>query len=132
MISDKSFMDMAVVVADNSKCIRAKVGAVIVKEGNVIAIGYNGTPKGWPNDCEEDGITKKEVLHAESNAIAKCAASDSNATDSTMYVTHSPCIDCAKMIIQSGIKRVCYRQKYNTLDGVGLLIRHGIDTEQIV
>lgn len=132
MIPDKIFMDIAEVIASNSKCIRAKVGAIIVKENNIIAIGYNGTPKGWPNDCEENGVTKKEVLHAESNALAKCAGSQNSALDSTMYITHSPCPDCAKIIIQSGIKRVCYKQKYNDLVGVGMLIRHGLETEQIV
>ena len=87
MIPDKIFMEIAEVIASNSKCTRAKVGSIIVKENNIIAIGYNGTPKGWPNDCEENGVTKKEVLHAESNALAKCAGSQNSCL---LYTSPSP------------------------------------------
>ena len=127
------FMKMAELVAGQSYCKRAQVGAVIVKDGNVIAIGYNGTPSGWPNICEDDsGRTKEEVLHAESNAIAKCARSVSSSDGAHLYVTHSPCVDCAKLIIQSGIGKVFYKVSYRDLRGIGMLIMHGIDCEQVV
>ena len=127
------FMKMAELVAGQSYCKRAQVGAVIVKDGNVIAIGYNGTPSGWPNICEDDsGRTREEVLHAESNAIAKCARSVSSSDGAHLYVTHSPCVDCAKLIIQAGIGKVFYKVKYRDLRGIGMLIMHGIDCEQVV
>jgi len=127
------FMKMAELVADQSYCKRAQVGAVIVKDGNVIAIGYNGTPSGWPNICEDDsGRTREEVLHAESNAIAKCARSVSSSDGAHLYVTHSPCVDCAKLIIQAGIGKVFYKVTYRDLRGIGMLIMHGIDCEQVV
>jgi len=127
------FMKMAELVAGQSYCKRAQVGAVIVKDGNVIAIGYNGTPSGWPNICEDDsGRTREEVLHAESNAIAKCARSVSSSDGAHLYVTHSPCVDCAKLIIQAGIGKVFYKVTYRDLRGIGMLIMHGIDCEQVV
>lgn len=127
------FMKMAELVAGQSYCNRAQVGAVIVKDGNVIAIGYNGTPSGWPNICEDDsGRTREEVLHAESNAIAKCARSVSSSDGAHLYVTHSPCVDCAKLIIQAGIGKVFYKVTYRDLRGIGMLIMHGIDCEQVV
>lgn len=126
-------MKIAELVAGQSYCKRAQVGAVIVKDGNVIAIGYNGTPSGWPNICEDDsGRTREEVLHAESNAIAKCARSVSSSDGAYLYVTHSPCVDCAKLIIQAGIVKVFYKLTYRDLRGVGVLIMHGIDCEQVV
>ena len=127
------FMKMAELVAGQSYCKRAQVGAVIVKDGNVIAIGYNGTPSGWPNICEDDsGRTREEVLHAESNAIAKCARSVSSSDGAHLYVTHSPCVDCAKLIIQAGIGKVFYKVTYRDLRGIGMLIMHGIYCEQVV
>ena len=127
------FMKMAELVAGQSYCKRAQVGAVIVKDWNVIAIGYNGTPSGWPNICEDDsGRTREEVLHAESNAIAKCARSVSSSDGAHLYVTHSPCVDCAKLIIQAGIVKVLYKVTYRDLRGIGMLIMHGIDCEQVV
>jgi len=126
-------MKMAELVAGQSYCKRAQVGAVIVKDGNVIAIGYNGTPSGWPNICEDDsGRTREEVLHAESNAIAKCARSVSSSDGAHLYVTHSPCVDCAKLIIQAGIGKVFYKVTYRDLRGIGMLIMHGIYCEQVV
>ena len=127
------FMKMTELVAGQSYCKRAQVGAVIVKDGNVIAIGYNGTPSGWPNICEDDsGRTREEVLHAESNAIAKCARSVSSSDGAHLYVTHSPCVDCAKLIIQAGIGKVFYKVTYRDLRGIGMLIMHGIYCEQVV
>ena len=126
-------MKMAELVAGQSYCKRAQVGAVIVRDGNVIAIGYNGTPSGWPNICEDDsGRTREEVLHAESNAIAKCARSVSSSDGAHLYVTHSPCVDCAKLIIQAGIVKVFYKVTYRDLRGIGMLIMHGIYCEQVV
>ena len=105
-------MEIAKVVSEQSKCNRSKVGAILVKEGNIIAIGYNGTPSGFCNDCEQDDVTLPEVLHAESNAIAKCARSTSSADKATLYTTLSPCFECCKLIIQAGISRVVYKELY--------------------
>jgi dCMP deaminase len=112
MSRDQLYMDLAVVVAQQSKCKRAQVGAILVKDGNVIAIGYNGTPSGFCNDCEAEDETLPEVLHAESNAIAKCARSTSSANKATLYTTLSPCFECCKLIIQAGISRVVYKEFY--------------------
>jgi len=112
MNKDKFFMNVAKIVAEQSKCNRSKVGAILVKEGNIIAIGYNGTPSGFCNDCEHEDVTLPEVLHAESNAIAKCARSTSSADKSTIYTTMSPCFECSKLIIQAGITRVVYKYQY--------------------
>lgn len=109
---DLFYMQIAEIVSEQSKCTRAKVGAILVKEGNVIAIGYNGTPSGFCNDCESEDVTLPEVLHAESNAIAKCARSTSSADGSTLYTTLSPCFECCKLIIQAGISRVVYKELY--------------------
>lgn len=109
-------MDIALMVAKQSKCKRAQVGAILVKDGNVIAIGYNGTPSGFCNDCESQGVTLPEVLHAESNAIAKCARSTSSADKATLYTTLSPCFECCKLIIQAGISRVVYKDLYRDFD----------------
>lgn len=120
---DDFFIGLASMVADQSKCKRAKVGAVLVKGMNVISIGYNGTPSGFCNDCEKDGETLPEVLHAESNAIAKCARSTSSADGSVLYSTMSPCFECCKLIIQSGIKRVVYQQKYRDFERCEKLLK---------
>lgn len=101
-------MQAAYVYSKLSTANRLKVGAVIVKDNRIISIGYNGTPSGWDNECEVDGVTKPEVLHAETNAIAKVARSSENCQGSTIFVTTAPCIDCAKLIYQSGITRVVY------------------------
>jgi dCMP deaminase len=116
MSKDQFYMDLASVVAQQSKCKRAQVGAILVKGVNVIAIGYNGTPTGFCNDCEKEDETLPEVLHAESNAIAKCARSTSSADGSIMYTTLSPCFECCKLIIQAGIREVVYKQEYRDFD----------------
>ena len=120
---------MAAIWAENSYCERRKVGALIVKNKMIISDGYNGTPSGFENICEnEEGFTKPYVLHAEANAITKIARSNNNSEGATMYVTASPCIECAKLIIQAGIKRVVYGEKYRLTDGIDLLERAGIET----
>ena len=126
---DLRYMRMANIWAENSYCERRKVGALIVKDKMIISDGYNGTPSGFENVCEnEDGFTKPYVLHAEANAITKIARSNNNSNGATMYVTASPCIECAKLIIQSGIPRVVYGEKYRLTDGIDLLERAGIET----
>ena len=125
---DKSYLAMASVWAENSYCTRRKVGAILVKDRMIISDGYNGTPSGFENVCEdEDGVTKPYVLHAEANAITKVAMSNNSSAGSTLYVTDSPCIECAKLIIQSGIKRVIYGRAYRLTDGIDLLTRAGIE-----
>jgi dCMP deaminase len=127
------FMRIAKTIASASYCKRAQVGAILVKDGNIIAIGYNGTPKGWENICEDDsGKTKEYVMHAESNAIAKCAASGQSSHGATLYVTHSPCAQCAKLIIQCGIEKVYYGIAYRDFAGLSILDAHGIECEQLV
>ena len=129
---DKRYMRMALVWAENSYCTRRQVGALIVKNGSIISDGYNGTPAGFENICEdEQGITKPYVLHAEANAITKVARSGNSSNGSTLYCTASPCIECAKLIIQAGIIRVLYAEAYHTTDGLDLLQRAGIAIEQI-
>jgi len=119
---------MARVWAANSYCVRRQVGALIVKNKMIISDGYNGTPSGFENICEdEDGKTKAYVLHAEANAITKVAKSGNSSDGATLYVTAAPCLECAKLIIQAGIKRVVYRDDYRVRDGVDLLERAGID-----
>ena len=119
---------MARIWAQNSYCQRRQVGALVVKDGMIISDGYNGTPSGFENVCEdENGVTKPYVLHAEANAITKLARSNNNSEGSTIYITASPCIECAKLIIQSGIKRVVYGEKYRLMDGIVLLERAGIE-----
>ena len=114
--------------AENSYCERRQVGALIVKDKMIISDGYNGTPAGFENVCEDDnGVTKPYVLHAEANAITKIARSNNSSDGATMYVTASPCIECAKLIIQAGIKRVVYSEKYRLEDGIELLKRAGIE-----
>ena len=127
---DLRYLTMARIWAQNSYCQRRQVGALVVKEGMIISDGYNGTPSGFENICEDDnGITKPYVLHAEANAITKLARSSNSSDGATLYVTASPCIECAKLIIQSGIKRVIYTEQYRLTDGVDLLKRAGIEVE---
>ena len=129
---DKRYLRMASIWAENSYCTRRKVGALIVKDKMIISDGYNGTPSGFENVCElENGTTKPYVLHAEANAITKIARSGNNSEGATLYVTTSPCLECAKLIIQSGIKRVVYSEKYRLEDGIELLKRAGVEVEYI-
>ena len=125
---DRRYLRMARIWAENSYCKRRQVGALIVKDKSIISDGYNGTPSGFENICEdEQGVTKKYVLHAEANAITKVAASTNNCSGATVYVTASPCIECAKLIIQAGIKRVVYSEEYHLRDGVELLQHAGVE-----
>lgn len=125
---DARYLRMAQIWAENSYCVRRKVGALVVKEKMIISDGYNGTPSGFENICEdENNVTKPYVLHAEANAITKLARSSNNSDGATLYVTASPCIECAKLIIQAGIKRVVYGEKYRLEDGINLLKRAGIE-----
>ena len=125
---DKRYLRMTRIWSENSYCTRRKVGALIVKDKMIISDGYNGTPSGFENVCElEDGTTKGYVLHAEANAITKIAKSGNSSDGATLYVTTSPCLECAKLIIQSGIKRVVYSEKYRIDDGIKLLERAGIE-----
>lgn len=129
---DERYLRMTSIWAENSYCERRKVGALIVKDKMIISDGYNGTPAGFENVCEdENGITKPYVLHAEANAITKVARSNNSSEGATMYVTASPCIECAKLIIQSGIRRVVYRDLYRITAGIDLLNRAGVECEQI-
>ena len=128
---DRSYLQMADVWAQNSYCKRRKVGALLVKDRTIISDGYNGTPSGFENICEdENGVTKPYVLHAEANAITKVAKSGNSSEGATLYVTASPCAECAKLIIQAGIRRVVYRDAYRLTDGVDLLRRAGVQVEQ--
>ena len=124
---DKSYIEMAFVWAKNSYCKRRQVGALIVKDRMIISDGYNGTPAGFENVCEEGDVTKPYVLHAEANAITKVAKSGNSSDGATLYVTDSPCIECSKLIIQAGISRVVYAREYRITDGLDLLKRAGIE-----
>ena len=125
---DQRYLEMARIWAKNSYCTRRQVGALVVKNNMIISDGYNGTPSGFENVCEDDnGVTKPYVLHAEANAITKLARSSNNSDGATIYITASPCIECAKLIIQAGIKRVVYGEKYRLMDGIELLERAGIE-----
>jgi dCMP deaminase len=129
---DKRYLRMARIWAENSYCKRRQVGALIVNNQMIISDGYNGTPSGFENVCEdENNVTKPYVLHAEANAITKVAASNNNSKGATIYITSSPCIECAKLIIQSGIKRVVYCENYHTSEGVDLLNRAGVEVNYI-
>ncbi len=129
---DHSYIEMAGIWAKNSYCKRRQVGALIVKERMIISDGYNGTPSGFENICEDEtGATKPYVLHAEANAISKIAKSGNSSEGSTMYVTASPCLECAKLIIQAGIKRVVYKDEYRLTDGIDLLKRAGIEVVKL-
>ena len=129
---DNRYLRMACIWSENSYCKRRQVGALIVKDNMIISDGYNGTPSGFENICEDDNdVTFPYVLHAEANAITKIARSGNNSQDSTLYVTDSPCIECAKLIIQAGIKRVVYKRAYRLTDGVDLLLKAGIEVEHL-
>lgn len=129
---DIRYLRMAKIWAENSYCQRRKVGALVVKDKMIISDGYNGTPSGFENICEDDNnVTKPYVLHAEANAITKLARSSNNSDGSTLYVTASPCIECAKLIIQAGIKRVVYSEKYRLEDGINLLKRAKVEVKYI-
>ncbi len=129
---DASYMEMAAVWAKNSYCKRRQVGALIVKDRMIISDGYNGTPSGFENICEdESGATKPYVLHAEANAITKVAKSGNSSEGATLYVTAAPCIECSKLIIQAGIRRVVYKDEYRLTDGIDLLRKAGIEVEKI-
>ncbi len=150
MIKEKylgTYMKTAKLFAEHSSAVRKKVGAVIVKDDRIISIGYNGMPAGWENNCEEkvykiDGWlvddegsyelkTKPEVLHAESNAIAKLAKSSESGDGASMFITCAPCMDCAKMIYQSGIKEVFYGEEYRNNDGIEFLNKCGLSVKQL-
>ena len=127
-VLDLRYLRMASIWAENSYCERRKVGALVVKNKMIISDGYNGTPSGFENVCEDsNNVTKPYVLHAEANAITKLARSNNNSDGSTLYVTAAPCIECAKLIIQAGIKRVVYGEKYRLEEGVDLLRRANIE-----
>lgn len=129
---DRRYLRMADIWAQNSYCKRRKVGALIVKDKMIISDGYNGTPSGFENVCEdENNKTKPYVLHAEANAITKVAKSGNNCNESTLYVTSSPCLECSKLIIQAGIKRVVFTESYRLEDGINLLKRANIQVEQV-
>ena len=127
---DYRYLRMAKIWAENSYCRRRQVGALVVKDKMIISDGYNGTPSGFENVCEDEtGTTFPYVLHAEANAITKLARSSNNSDGATLYVTASPCIECAKLIIQSGIRRVVYAEKYRLTDGIDLLEKAGVKVE---
>ena len=129
---DLAYLKMALEWAKLSHCKRKKVGAIIVKEGMIISDGYNGTPSGFCNDCEDNaGETHWYVLHAEANAILKVAKSANNAKDSTLYLTHSPCKDCSKLILQAGILRLVFLDKYKDTAGIEFLKNAGLEIVQI-
>lgn len=125
---DRSYLEMAEVWSKNSYCKRRQVGALLVKNKMIISDGYNGTPSGFENVCEDEtGKTKPYVLHAEANAITKVAKSGNSSEGATMYVTTAPCLECSKLIIQAGIKRLVYRDNYRITDGIDLLKKVGIE-----
>lgn len=129
---DRRYLRMAKIWAENSYCVRRQVGAIIVKDKMIISDGFNGTPAGFENVCEgEDGLTKPYVLHAEANAITKVARSNNSSDGSTLYVTASPCLECSKLIIQAGIKRVVYNELYRVTDGLDILRRAGVECVRI-
>lgn len=129
---DLRYLRMAAIWAENSYCQRRKVGALVVKEKMIISDGYNGTPSGFENVCEDaHGVTHPYVLHAEANAITKLARSGNNSDQATLYVTASPCIECAKLIIQAGIRRVVYAEQYRLTDGIDLLRRASVEVEHL-
>ncbi|HAX96689.1 MAG TPA: CMP deaminase [Prolixibacteraceae bacterium] len=132
ILLDQRYMKMAAIWSQNSYCKRRQVGALLVKDKMIISDGYNGTPSGFENNCEdENNQTKPYVLHAEANAITKVAKSGNSSADATMYVTSSPCLECAKLIIQAGIRRVVYTENYRSADGINLLRRAGIEVTNV-
>ena len=131
-VLDTRYLRMARIWSENSYCRRRKVGALIVKDKMIISDGYNGTPSGFPNICEDDSDTTfPYVLHAEANAITKVARSNNSSEGSTLYVTASPCMECAKLIIQSGIRRVVFSELYRITDGIDLLREAGVNIVHI-
>ncbi len=131
-ILDKRYLRMAAIWAENSYCVRRKVGCLLVKDKMIISDGFNGTPAGFENVCEdEDGVTRPYVLHAEANAITKVARSNNSSQDATLYITASPCLECSKLIIQAGISRVVFNDLYRLSDGIDLLSRAGIECVHI-
>jgi dCMP deaminase len=129
---DRAYLRLAASWAKLSHCKRKQVGAIIVKDAIIISDGYNGTPAGFDNCCEnETGETHWYVLHAEANAILKVAKSTNNCKDATLYLTHSPCKDCSKLVLQSGIKRLVYQEAYKDTSGIDFLKSAGLDVEQI-
>ena len=129
---DERYLRMALVWAENSYCIRRQVGALLVKDKMIISDGYNGTPSGFENICEdENDKTKPYVLHAEANAITKIAKSNNSSDGATLYVTSSPCLECSKLIIQAGIRRVVFSEAYRINDGVELLLRAGVEVVRV-
>lgn len=131
-VLDRRYLRMAFIWAENSYCQRRKVGALLVKDKMIISDGYNGTPAGFENVCEdENGVTRPYVLHAEANAISKVARSNNSSEGSTLYITASPCLECAKLIIQAGIRRVVFNDLYRLSDGIDLLRRAGVECVHI-
>ncbi|MDY3857525.1 MAG: deoxycytidylate deaminase [Muribaculaceae bacterium] len=129
---DKRYLRMAEIWAENSYCVRRKVGAIIVKDSMIISDGFNGTPSGFENVCEDaSGVTIPYVLHAEANAITKVARSNNSSDGATLYITASPCMECSKLIIQAGIRRVVFHELYRITDGIDLLRRAGIECVHI-
>jgi dCMP deaminase len=128
-ILNRVFINIAKETSTLSHCVRSKVGAVLVKDGNIISFGYNGTPTGMDNTCEKDNVTLPHVIHAECNAILKAAKTGNSVDGSTLYLTLSPCLDCSKLILQSGIKKVVYLTNYRNLEGVDFL-KQFIEVEQ--
>lgn len=127
-VLDRRYLRMAAIWAENSYCKRRQVGAILVKGQMIISDGFNGTPSGFENVCETpEGLTKPYVLRAEANAITKVARSNNSSDGSTLYVTASPCLECAKLIIQAGITRVVFNELYRITDGIDLLRRAGIE-----
>ena len=128
LILDKRYLRMALIWAENSYCKRRQVGALVVRDHTIISDGYNGTPSGFENICEDDeNVTFPYVLHAEANAITKLARSSNNSEGSTLYVTDAPCMECSKLIIQAGIKRVVYSREYRLADGINLMKKAGLE-----
>jgi dCMP deaminase len=131
-VTDKRYLRMARIWAENSYCVRRKVGALLVRDHMIISDGYNGTPAGFENVCEDEtGVTKPYVLHAEANAITKIARSSNSSEGSTLYITASPCLECSKLIIQAGIRRVVFQELYRITDGLDLLKRVGVEVVHI-
>jgi dCMP deaminase len=126
-----AYMDVAKRFAQLSHAKRLNVGAIVVKDDRIISIGYNGMPSGWENECEIENTTKPQVLHAESNAIAKLARSNDSGLGADIFITHSPCIECAKLIYQSGIKRVYFGEQYRSTDGLDFLTASKINIIQV-
>ena len=132
LLLDCRYLRMAEIWAENSYCVRRKVGALIVRDRMIISDGYNGTPIGFENVCEdENGVTKPYVLHAEANALTKVARSNNSSDGATLYVTASPCMECAKLIIQAGIRRVVFNELYRITDGIDLLRHSGVEIVHI-